>query len=97
MSFAAKWNKVLEAEAKSTVKPKKLIQKNSNGWCSIIAYSKVLGKDIQLTWQDNNAAVVYVDQTPYSLDEIAEMKTFSKDAVIACHNIKNTFDGKIGS
>ena len=64
---------------------------------SVIVFSKVLGRDILISWQGENPKVVYVDQTPYSLKEIKQLKSqqLSAKDLKNIHDIKAEFDGHI--
>ncbi|NQS89159.1 hypothetical protein HQ584_05160 [Patescibacteria group bacterium] len=64
---------------------------------SVIVFSKVLGRDIIISWKNENPKVVYVDQTPYSLKEIKQLKSqqLSAKDLKNIHNIKAEFDGHV--
>ena len=63
----------------------------------VIVFSKVLGRDILISWQGKNPKVVYIDQTSYSLKEIQELKSrqLSVKDLKNIQEVKATFDGKL--
>ena len=60
-------------------------------------FSEVLGRNIVISWQGKNPKVVYMDQTPYSLNEIQQLKSqeLSAKDLKNIHDIKAEFDGHI--
>lgn len=66
-----------------------------SGKRSLIAHSKVLDRDIIVSWTGDNPKVVYVDRTPYTLEEIAELKGATPGAVRSAHLVKEEFEGEI--
>jgi len=60
-----------------------------------MVYSKVLDRNIVVSWSGNDPKVVYVDRTPYTPEEISKLKGADPESVTAAHLLKQTFDGKI--
>lgn len=79
----------------SVLEGKKLNSKDEKN--TIAVFSKVLGRDIVISWKGKNPKVVYVDQTPYTLKEIQELKSrqLSVKDLKNVHNIKAEFDGHV--
>ena len=63
---------------------------------TITAFSKVLGRNITLSWTGSNPKVVYLDRVPYTLDEIERMKQVKNPNLIKnTLQVKEIFNGKI--
>jgi hypothetical protein len=83
-------------------KAKKLITKmkdqaepiNSDREHRLVAYSKLTGRDIVVSWTGDNPKVVHVDQTSYTLSEIAKLQGMGSDRVRQVHHAKEIFDGE---
>ncbi|SPD73774.1 hypothetical protein PITCH_A1960003 [uncultured Desulfobacterium sp.] len=77
----------------ATEKPLTLINQNKELNRSVTAYSRVLGRDIRISWQGENPKVVYVDRTPFSLDEIKALRGTSPADLKKAYLLKEAFDG----
>lgn len=62
----------------------------------IVAYSRVLGRDIVISWRGDEPRVIYVDRTLYTAEEIAGMDGAGPEAVRDVHLLKEDFDGELG-
>lgn len=61
----------------------------------LVAYSKVLSRNVVVSWKVSNPKVVYVNRIPYRAEEIIKLKGASTKEARAVHLLKETFDGKI--
>jgi len=68
---------------------------DSQGKHRLVAYSKVLGRNIVVFWLGDNPNVIYVDQTPYTTEELCKLKKASSKGVKNAHLIKKTFEGNL--
>jgi len=62
---------------------------------SLTVFSKVLHKDIEITWSEREPKVVYVARIPYTADELSKLRDAKPEGVGAAHLVKEIFDGKI--
>jgi hypothetical protein len=62
---------------------------------SVTVFSKVLKKDIEISWIENDPKIVYVSTVPYTADELRKLKDVDPGGVRAAHLVKESFDGKI--
>ena len=61
----------------------------------LVAYSKVLSRNVVVSWKVSNPKVVYVNRIPYTTEEIAKLKGADPTGVRTVHLLKKTFHGKI--
>jgi hypothetical protein len=64
---------------------------------AIRAFSKVLNKEITISWTGENPKVIRIDRTPYSLKEIEKLKALAPSVkdLSAIHHFKTCFDGQL--
>ena len=68
---------------------------NTDRECRLVAYSKVLGRDMVLSWTGDDPKVVYVDRTPYTTEEITRLKSSDPESVKATHWVKEMFEDEL--
>ena len=61
----------------------------------LVVFSKVLGREILLSWAGSRPNVVYIDKMPYQAKEIKKLKDASPSGVRTTHVVKEIFEGKI--
>ena len=61
----------------------------------LVAYSKVLSRNVVVSWKVSNPKVVYVNRIPYTTEEIIKLKGAGPKDVRAVHLTKETFNGEI--
>jgi hypothetical protein len=62
---------------------------------SVTVFSKVLKKEIEISWIENDPKIVYVSRVRYTADELSKLKDAGPEGVKAAHIIKEIFHGKI--
>ena len=62
---------------------------------SLTVFSKVLKRDIEISWIEGEPKVAFVDRVPYTADEVSKLKNADPKGVKAAHLVKETFQGKI--
>ncbi len=93
MGFAQKWKgSAVDAEPKQAPRPR---EPEGSEWRRVRAFSKVLGREIVVSWKGSEPRVVFVDRSAYTLDEIATLKNGDPQAVRAAHETKSVFNGKV--
>lgn len=87
MGYLEKAKKVL-GETKAERRPSKVEHAE---WRALSVFSKVLGREIVVSWRGERPSVVYVDRTPYTLKEIAQLKGLNASGVKVAHEVKSEF------
>lgn len=67
----------------------------TNAEQSIIVFSQILEREIEVSWSDKDPQVVYVDFVPYGCTEIREIRNTKKATVLNLHQLKDEFSGTI--
>ena len=64
---------------------------------SLVVFSKVLNREIVISWHDDSQKVVFVDQMPYTAQEIQRLKDrrIKPQELRTIHRLKETFEGQI--
>ena len=64
---------------------------------TVMIFSKVLKRNVKVTWRTDHPKVVYVEGIPYTQTEIKSLleKDLLPQAIVTVHNIKNVFDGMV--
>ena len=80
-------------EAQSVPASEVMLGKRAENEHKIVAYSKVLGREIVVTWTGMDPKVIYVDRTPYTPEEIAKIKDTGPNRIKTTHLLKENFQG----
>jgi hypothetical protein len=74
-----------------------LIAEIKNKWHYLTVFSGVLGRNIEIRWQDKNPQVIYVDKTSYNTDEIDKLNNerLTREDIRVIHHVKEIFKGEI--
>jgi hypothetical protein len=64
---------------------------------TITVFSKVLRREVFISWEGDNPETVFLDGVPYSLEEIGKLKEapLSVDDLKLIHETKRAFDGRM--
>jgi len=60
---------------------------------SMRVFSKVLRREIMVSWDPQDPSIIFVDRTSYTTREIEKLKTIAPSGVRAAHKVKSTFIG----
>jgi hypothetical protein len=64
---------------------------------AIRVFSKVLNKEITISWTGENPKVIHIDKVAYTLTEIEKLKALAHSGkeLSAIHQLKDRFDGEL--
>ena len=89
--------KKFEAPNPEPSQPPKIQPKIQDGKKTITIFSKVLGREVKISWQGDNPKVVHLDSMAFTTKEIETLKgkNPSPEDLQAVCRVKAAFDGEI--